>query len=369
MNKFKIFQLIGFFYKLLPSSKTNHFDLVIVRVDALGDYVLWLDALEAYKERYENKKVLLICADLVKPLAAIEPFFTEVWDFKRKRIEKDLLYFHKFIKKLRATTADIVVYPIWQRHRVGDLFVSMIKSKEKVSICSKGRKSLIMRFYDRNYTTLIKAPNFNSELSVVEYFTQKVVNSDYKYSLRKINIVNPDFIIPSQKYIVIAISASIPQKIWPMEFFAEVINLIPTSYSIILTGAGDTDNKLADFIISSIKDTSRVRSFVNKTSVLDLLSLIASSSLVIGNDSAAVHMAAVSHVPSICVLHGAHFGRFLPYPNNITNKEYHPHAIFHKMDCFGCGYHCKNDNGDTFKCLRSVEPGMVIELVEKLLSV
>ena len=69
---------IAWIISYFPSERDLWYDLVIVRLDALGDYVIWRDALSAYKERFENKRLLMVCADIASPLAIDEPFFTDV---------------------------------------------------------------------------------------------------------------------------------------------------------------------------------------------------------------------------------------------------------------------------------------------------
>ena len=76
---------IAWIISFFPSERNLRYDLVIVRVDALGDYVIWHDAISAYKERFKNKRVLLVCADIVSPLAKQESFFTDVYFFSREK--------------------------------------------------------------------------------------------------------------------------------------------------------------------------------------------------------------------------------------------------------------------------------------------
>ena len=132
--KFKILQIFALIMHYVPRKSIYFYDLVIVRVDALGDYILWLDALQAYKKKYRGKKVLLICADLVEPLAKEESLFTEVWSFNRKEIEKNFFYFFKQLSHWRIVFSETVVDPVWQRHRIGDMIVSAIMSDHSVGM-------------------------------------------------------------------------------------------------------------------------------------------------------------------------------------------------------------------------------------------
>jgi len=59
-----------------------------------------------------------------------------------------------------------------------------------------------------------------------------------------------------------------------------------------------------------------------KTTIAQLVELIRNASLLIGNDSAAIHMAAATQTPSVCILGGGHYGRFLPYQPESRETEY-----------------------------------------------
>ena len=171
----------------------------------------------------------------------------------------------------------------------------------------------------------------------------------------------------TSNYALIAVSSSADTKIWPAERFAVLIDMIPSKYGIVLSGAGDADVKRAETIINNVKDKLRICNMINKTSVQSMFVLIAHSRFVIGNDSAAVHIAAASHVPSICLFHGAHFGRFLPYIESIGNIKYHPRIVYNKMDCYNCNFKCKWPNAVPFPCLDQVSVDMAAEELSKLL--
>ena len=66
---------------------------------------------------------------------------------------------------------------------------------------------------------------------------------------------------------------------------------------------------------------------VGKTSLVDLLHVIYNGNLIIANETSAPHFAVALEVANIFVIsNGNHYGRFTPYPNDVT-KSYH--AIYH----------------------------------------
>ena len=47
--RFMINQLYGILTLFRHSKRKTHFDIIIVRVDAIGDYILWRDSLDVFR--------------------------------------------------------------------------------------------------------------------------------------------------------------------------------------------------------------------------------------------------------------------------------------------------------------------------------
>ena len=367
--RFRLLLFLGIIMRFIPSKRNKKYDLVIVRVDALGDYILFLNTLKAYKEAYQGKRVLLICADLVRPLAEEDSFYTDIIDFNRKKFVTNLSYFWTVLKQLRKVVANKVVYPIPQRHIEGDIMVAAIKAPQKIGFMFS--HSWLHRALNSFYTDLITNDSgIVSEIDFIENFTKKAILSSFNYQLECMSMPNVDssFLNLPSKYAVIAMSASTDDKVWPTNNFSAIIDKIPINLGIVLSGSGARDMEMAERVLSLVSIPQRCINLVNKTSVKEMVLLIAQSQFVIGNDSSAVHIAAASHVPSICVFHGALFGRFLPYPNHIGYKKYQPRVVCYKMDCYGCDFKCKWPGLIPLPCLQNVTVDMVTRELTTMLD-
>ena len=156
-------------------------------------------------------------------------------------------------------------------------------------------------------------------------------------------------------------------KNWPIDRFVEVIDGLPGDLKIVLTGAGEYDFFGAQQIENSVCEKKKVINLVNKTSVSEMVALIANALFVLGNDSAAVHIASSVHVPSVVVLSGAEYGRFLPYPESM-HLEFAPKVVAFKMECYNCKYNCKHPNKEPFECVRNVSVDMVKNAILPFIS-
>ena len=72
----------------------------------------------------------------------------------------------------------------------------------------------------------------------------------------------------------------------------------------------------------------------------DLPAVIGKAKLVITNDTGTVHIAAALRVPTVCIVGGGHFGRFLPYPEEARDVGIRVEALHHPLPCFNCNWKC-----------------------------
>lgn len=368
INIYLIF-IIDFFIRLIPRKKKAVYDVVIVRSDAIGDFVIFISVLQAMRQKWKNQKLLLICPSQNKSLAEKMKLTDDVVYFDKEKMETRFFYHGRFIWSIKNIYAKEVINPTICHHLTDDLISSVIQADKTIGTKVE-KKGLLNNLCDRYFTDLIEIPNNINEMKSIEYFTQITVDKNFKYTLSDLNPIYSGYTpIVNDPYCVIALSASVKGRIWPKEKVSKVINNIPAKYTIILTGYGDLDMEMAQYITKHFAEKERLINVVNKTSLIDLVCIISKAYLVMGNDSASIHIAASCRVRSICYTPGAHFGRFVPYPNDIPEKEYHPICINHDMGCNGCNYNCKyvNPMEETLPCLNAIEIDDVITQMKKTL--
>jgi ADP-heptose:LPS heptosyltransferase len=129
-------------------------------------------------------------------------------------------------------------------------------------------------------------------------------------------------------------------------------------------GNGELDDRLGKTFLQHAFRPERIINRINQTSLLGYIGEIAHATLVLGQDSSAIHIAAAMGVPSIAVAAGGNYGGhaasacnypyFLPYPSDLPGGKYAPIAVTTPMDCFGCGHECKYPVEDCFVCLKMI---------------
>lgn len=173
----------------------------------------------------------------------------------------------------------------------------------------------------------------------------------------------------SDPYWVLAPGASREYRRWPEDRFAALAARVAQHFPqlrCVILGA-PAERALGERIASVIGD--RALNLAGKTTVPDLIHWIAHAQLVVGNDSAAGHIAAAVGTPSVIVVGGGHWGRCYPYPREAPVRCL-PTVVGHPMPCFGCDWQCIHTarTDRPFPCIEQVPADDVIRAVEAILS-
>lgn len=163
-----------------------------------------------------------------------------------------------------------------------------------------------------------------------------------------------------KKMIAVHPGSSNPSKMWPHEWYAELIGKIKEAYDcdIVLLGAGEEKG-----LASRIKEEcpERVHNLAGTMDIKELVALLSRCGLFIGNDTGPMHMAAAVGVPVIAI-----FGRNIP---GVSPARWAPACerkmVFHEdVGCDPC-YDAECPYGH--KCLHAVTVDMVFDAAKKML--
>lgn len=343
------------------SDKNDKETILVVRTDAIGDFVLWLEAAKEYttvfpKERY---RLVLLGNELWTEIAKEVLEFDEIWPVSRIKLKRDLRYRFKTIKKIRNGNFDKVIYPTYSRELIlGDCIVRASGATERIGSAgdSSNQAEFKKNISDRWYTRLI--------LSTFAPLMELERNTEFMHGLgSKMHIslpvlrtkaYTPEEIINLTDYYVIFPGASWTGRQWPVMNFSEIAERIyaTTGWTGIICG-GQHEVELGEILKNNSK--APLCSLIGKTSILELITTISKANLVLTNDTSAVHFSAALSVPSICIVGGGHFGRFVPYSVSL-NQCFTPRAVNYQMSCYNCNWNCiyNTGEGEAVPCISNV---------------
>lgn len=319
-------------------------EILILKIDAIGDFLVWLSAAKLYREIFPTSKfsIKLVCNPNCVSLAKQNLDFDEIVAYDRKKYMLNLKYRLFIFNKLSEKKYEKIIYHAPSReYASGDLLIKKLVAKEKISF--KSDFAVDSKFW------ISKSNTFYTSLYEPISISEHINNRNFLAHLGSINgndqihnlifLSNNDLQLP-ENYIVLFIGARIGIRKWNIQNFIKLTELIlaETNFDIVLCG-GNEDIIDAEIFQNFFEFNTRIIDYVGKTTINELCEVIQNAKLLIGNETSGIHFAANLQTKSICILGGGHFDRFVPYPDFVFS-EFKPIPVYEKMECFNCDWRC-----------------------------
>jgi len=359
---------------LLLGKGDFHSGVALIRLDAIGDFILWLDTAKEYRRIYPNQKITLIANDVWSDFARLFPYWDDVLPVKVHSLTRNPFYRWVFLCRVHRAGFDTAIQPTFSRVLMhGDSLIRASAAKHRIG--SVGNLSNITaeekNLSDRWYTKLLPAnPQRLMELERNAEFIGQLTGKPYKASLPRLPIMQalPESIKPVTEYFILFPGASQRGKQWPISAFAMLLRQLQRLYpwQPVLCGSQVEAELCAAIAEASGHDCVNL---AGRTSLAELTELIRKARVLIGNDTSAVHIAAAVGTPAVCILGGGHYGRFMPYPADIDGLK--PVIVTQPMECFQCNWRCSlpHDKNGPVPCISRISVEAVLAGVQKAIAV
>jgi len=362
---------------LFHPSNVRDSRVLVVKIDAIGDFVIWLDAAKALCDHYHTQgySVVLLGNKTWASWAREMGVAEEVWEIDVSRFRNYFPYRLHWLRRIRMAGFKIAIQPIFSRSILeGDSLVRASGAVERLG--SAGDDSNISPLFkawsNRWYTRLIPATHIQlMELKRNAEFMRGLGYTDFQARLPIIPRAPSEqiFWLPQQPYAVLVPTSSWDAKMWPIDNFIQVGGrLVASGLRIVVVGAPE-DRVRASILIDSL--SGRVVDLVGKTTLGELAEVMRRATIVLTNDTSAVHIAAAVDAPAVCILGGGHFGRFVPYEIEVPDKNGNlPIIVAEPMSCYGCNWQCQypRQKGEPMKCIQDISVQKVWDAVEMVLT-
>ena len=329
----------------LPTFTKRREGVLLIRLDLIGDFVLWLDSAQAYRRLYPNKQITLFVNSACAELASTLPHWDKVIAVNVQRLRKDMGYRLRTLIKLRWCKFAIAIQPTFSREFAGDLALRSTGAPERIGYTGDTNNIPVVQKTktDLWYTTLIANDSTRTmELSINAHFVRALGCGDFLSSvpvIPKTTILAPKLHV-NKPYVVIAPGASWQPKMWPISHFAELTQKLNLQFDIHFVLCGGKDDRVICEHLAQDLDLINLTNLAGQTSLLELVDVVRGAMLVVSNDSSPVHIAAATNTPSVCILGGGHYGRFLPYFSESAASTAFPSTLSVHLECFGCNWKC-----------------------------
>ncbi len=334
-------------------------DVVVVRLDAIGDFVLWLDAAKEFRRLYPSREITLLANSIWAELARELPYWDEVWSVNGQQLRRYSVYRWKLLRALRQRGFDVAIQPTYSRVFLeGDTLVRASGARERIGSigddsCIHPKQKRIADRWERN-------AEFMRNLGRKEFAAAIP-------ALPKLAGL-PEHLRIAMPYFILVPGASWSGRQWPPDRFAEIANRLGREMGLkaVICGSGD-ESALCQRVVEHTE--VEVLNLAGQTSLLNLVELVRGARLLISNETSATHIAAAVGTPALCILGGGHYGRFLPYEIG-SNGDKGPKVVVHRMPCFGCNWNCSqpHQHGESVPCVGRIAVQDVLRAVEQAVA-
>jgi ADP-heptose:LPS heptosyltransferase len=306
---------------LAASRRTRKHDTLLLKLDKVGDYILFRNFIEETRKNIHPTGQLIMCGNIVwKELAEkLDGEFVDEFIWVDPAMLEDEKNRIKLYKQLRKTRCNKIIYCAYSRTNEVDYVVLRSGAKEKVAFY--GDETNILPVHkkenDARYNLLVPSPaeclfEFNRNKLFFEYIFNTKIQIDKPYIKAKPgteNISNP--------YIMIFPGAGHEVRRWSTSNFTRLCVALFQSYKLPIHVCGSKNEfHYAEEIVS--RDGSFVINDAGKYSLYETIGIIKNAALVITNDSGPLHISLAIDVPVLCISNGNHFERFCPYPSDMN---------------------------------------------------
>ncbi|WP_320041293.1 glycosyltransferase family 9 protein [uncultured Desulfobacter sp.] len=363
---------------LCPSGKKRK-GILLVKLDAIGDFFIWLDQAGEYRKIYPDERIVLAANSLYLSLASSLPYWDKIIPVHVKKYAGNPLYRLKKNIELKKLAFKKAINPVYSRSFVMDDSVIHLCNAD-IKIGSKGNNSNIKPYQKKIsntwYTKLIPSSEYEEmELIRNAKFLRALGQRRFRAGIpvyhksfglnTKIQSLLPD------KFYIIFPGAGRKYRQWPADNFVRLVDKISKKISVtpVICG-GPGEESLGHYIALNLKRHSV--NLVNKTSLQELVQLVRDSMFVVANETSAVHIAAAVNTPSICILGGGHFERFVPYKIETSETRIPIVVVKSQRNCFGCDWRrpCIGEKNETsvVHCIRDISVNQVWEKMRIIIN-
>jgi ADP-heptose:LPS heptosyltransferase len=341
--------------------------LLIIKTDAIGDFILFRNFIAELKNsaKYRDYEVELLGNELWRELVLTYdgPFVSKFYFTKALQLYYKPREVFKLGRQLFCRRYEVVLNPSSTRIFITDGLAALCAAPKTIGFESntEGIEQKYKTKTDKFYTDkLVLPPTVYHEFDRNCFFFQQVLG-------RAITLAKPMLPIAAavKSGVMIFPGAGIKKRGWEAEKFIRLIKLIRQNTNETIYIAGGPDEATTNDFISNAAPGNLVN-LTGQTTLTQLIQKVASSMLVIANDSGAIHMAVAANTPSVCITGGGHFNRFVPYPDGFTCA---PFCVYEKLDCYNCNWNCiyQTDADDRYPCVSIITVDMAWLAIKPLL--
>ncbi|MFG0291535.1 MAG: glycosyltransferase family 9 protein [Phycisphaerales bacterium JB065] len=335
--------------------------ILIIRPSALGDVCRSVPVLTSLRRAFPNARIDWLVQTEFADAVRAHPDLSNVVPFARRDLSLSRLHqpgmrrrMLELVRSVREPGYDLVVD--CQGLARSGLLTRLTRAKERVGHADA--REMAWAAYTKRVPPGPSQHTVDRMLDLVRAVGVEPVMDMRLYAPSDAASGLPEDLLESSP-IVIAPTSRWPGKRWPIERFAEIARwlLAHSDRPIAIVGAG-SEREQCGPLLEVAANHPRGIDLIGATSIGGLMQLISKSSLVIANDSAALHMAVGYDKPIVALFGPTDTAKVGPYRRDecVLQHAGSLDGISHKDDDAG------------LQLMQRITPEEVIERLESLLG-
>ena len=369
-----LFRCFDLLVRYLPVLKKNK-GLLVVRMDGIGDMVLFRRTLEDY-ERVFNVKKTDITVLGCKSWGAIGSIIFEGYGLR-------IIDEHAFARRVfyrfwvgliaRQIAPEITICDSYlRRAMMADSLVWMVNAPRSISSIPFINESTRAEYtyYLSQVDQLVDTGPYPTHEIIRHYqFLSEILGETIQPKLPKINWrdqpLQTVYDIQKSPYAVLNPGSNEYGRRWPFKNYLKIADYLRNEGLRVVIVGGKNEKVFDshnDFNKDDIFDLS------GKTELSQLLDIIKHATCVISNDTGPAHLSIALGTPTVVVVGGGHFGSFVPYPEEV--RPSFVRFAFEDMSCYHCFWRCteRENNSEAFPCVSNVSVDTIWMTTKELLN-
>lgn len=329
--------------------------IILSRTDNLGDVVLTLPVAGALKERYPSSTIIFLCSAYTAPIVRCSRFVDSVVTLDELRTTS-----HNQAQKLLCIDADTWCFHLYPRPEIARL-IQNLGIRHRV-----GTRNRLYHWWTCNHLPALSRKNSSLHeaqlnLRLLEPLTGNIIPAlndiPGRYGLEHIPHL-PEHLMkifhPLKKNLIIHPKSQGSAPAWNIEQYVALITSLPAAeYRFILTGSAREGELSAPLL--ALGGQYDVVPLFGKTSLAELLALIARADGLLASSTGPLHLAAATGRQTLglfTALRPMHAGRWGPI-------GIHAETLTAPVECSAC------HDARTCRCMASITPKMVADVLHR----
>jgi len=347
--------------------------LAVVRMDGIGDMILFRGSLDHYAEAFGVAKddITVIGCDSWAPIAGEVFAGYHFISINEHRFAKRPWYRFRVALKVRRLNAETVVC---------DQFFRRAMMADSLVWISGAPNSVVALPYINEPTRGEYGWYMTQVLGVIDtglYPTHEVLRHAAFVSAvagREIAPAPPRIawrdktpeVAAAGPYVVLNPGSNEYGRRWPLKDYCEIARKL-REQGLRAVFIGSAKEKPDWDFMTEFGGDEGVVDLMGKTDLPGLLDVMRHATAVLTNDTGPAHVAIALGTPTLVVVGGGHFGSFVPYPDGARPE--HARFVWRHMDCYHCIWRChkRESKRDSFPCVAAVTVEQVWDELVQLL--